>query len=112
MMPPRTISAIYAPVFIDTMISPETVTSSVAPSLRSAKPQKMTIACTIIGVPRNISTYADNMKSPTFFSARRNLFFGLSSVRYMPISTPMSKPARVPTTATSIVYPTPLSIQR
>ena len=79
------------------------MTFIVLPLLISAKPQKITIACTIIGVPRNISMYADKMKSPIFLSTASALFFGVSRVRYMPIKRPINKPTIVPTIATSIV---------
>ena len=103
MIPPRTISAMYAPVFIDTMISPARVTFIVAPLFSSANPQKITIACTIMGVPLNTSMYMVIIQSKIFLSTAKTLFLGALSVRYVPISKPISKPTTVPTMATNTV---------
>ena len=75
----------------------------VLPSLRSAKPQKITIACTIIGVPLNISIYADSKKSAIFLVKAAYLFFGFSVVRKTPTRTPIKRPTAVPIIATKTV---------
>ena len=110
-MPPRTISAIYAPVFMETMSMPEGMRGRVLPPLAKAYPQYMTIAWTIIGVPRKISTYTVMIASMTRRSMRKPRLLGLGAVRIMPVSRPIRKPAIVPTRDISIVMPTPLSIK-
>ena len=76
---------------------------SVTPPFRSAKPQKITIACTIIGVPRNISIYAANIQSPIFLSTLKAVFRGIGMVRYIPISMPIIRPIIVLISETSRV---------
>ena len=109
MMPPRTISAMYAPVFMETMSIPENTTSSVCPPLSMAKPQNITIACTIMGVPRKTSIYAASIQSLIFLSQNNTLFFGDGIVRQTPIKTPIIRPMTVLTSETNSVYPTPCS---
>lgn len=46
-----------------------------------AKPQNITIACTIMGVPRKTSIYAASIQSLIFLSQNNTLFFGDGIVR-------------------------------
>ena len=76
---------------------------SVTPPFKSAKPQKITIACTIIGVPRNISIYAANIQSPIFLNTLKAVSWGIGMVRYIPISMPIIRPIIVLISETSRV---------
>ena len=69
----------------------------------------MTIACTIIGVPRNISIYTDIIAFMILCRALRKPFLESGAVLIIPERRPIARPATVPVNAISIVYPTPWS---